>query len=445
MICKCFKSVVFFILSLFLSQSLQAKPDLESTEAGMLSEAIRIATLKYEKEDYSSAKVYFEIALERALQQDEPANSIYYNLGSVCYRLGQYDQSRAYFNKLIDHDSLKALAYYNLGLIENRLSKKKSAIDYFYKSKHSTSDEDFIKLIDRQLQKISKKKPQRNSRVKRKDWHAYLYLGPGYDSNIRFAPLEVASNESGDFIQGFGIFDKRIAGEGYGIKRSAILFTASAYLTNYFSTDFNDYSIYDIGLRYLAPVNKWRNALDLKIQRSAYGHRDYQRTLAATIRSKRKFSDGDVLRLRFRYDQIDSLDTLFDYLEGDRQRLRAGYQFRWPMDSTYLWYELEFNDRKNTLSRNYSPTRNSFRLRYEKRFDLRNRAYAEIAYRYSEYDPTPSQDRRDNRTDYILAYVNELASDWQLQARWGFRTNRSSESIFSYDRHIVLLTLRLTL
>ncbi|HHJ35255.1 MAG TPA: hypothetical protein ENJ87_05785 [Gammaproteobacteria bacterium] len=403
----------------------------------------QLATLEYQQEHFSEAKKHFEQALKLALSQGRPTSSIYYNLGSVCYRLKQYDQSKLYFKKLIQHDNLRAVAYYNLALIENKLSEKKSAIHYLKKSKKYSTDKSLSRLINKQLLKISGKRSGKFSKTTKKDWHAYLYLSPGYDSNIRFAPLEVASNESGSFIQTIAAVDKKIAGEGYGVKKQALLATATVFLSNYLETDFNDFSLYDIGLRYLVPVSKWRNSIDLNLKRSTYGHEHYQQVYAVTLRTRRTYPDGDLLRLRYRYEQIESLNTSFSHLEGSRQKLRAGYQFRWPADSMYLWYELEMNDRENTVRRNYSPTRNAFRLRYEKKFNKKNKAYIEASYRHSNYDRTPTQDRKDRRTDFFLAFVSDIAKDWQLQARWGYRRNRSTESEFSYDRHTVLLTMRL--
>ncbi|MFV9615848.1 MAG: tetratricopeptide repeat protein [Gammaproteobacteria bacterium] len=454
MLLKCEKlvcsGVVFLFSCLFLLVCAPAHAEtaiepVVAQENGF-SKELRLGGQHYNQGEYAQAKAYFERALNQAQQQGKSAHTIYYNLGSVCYQLEQYDQSKLYFEKLLDHNKLKAVAYYNLALIENKKGNKKSTIDYLYQSKKVSTDSQLSKLVDQQLLKLIKQKPQRTKTVTYKDWHAYLYLSPGYDSNISFAPLEVASNESGSFLQFYGLFDKRIAGKGYGKKKSALLITSSVFLSNYFSTDFNDYSIFDIGLRYLLPVNKWRNTIELNIKKSTYGHDDYLRFHVATFKTKRRFSDGNTLRLRYRFEQINSLDQRFDHLEGYRQKLRLGYQFKWPSDLVDLWYELELNDRENlktnTVDLNYSPTRNTFRLRYEKKFNATNRVYGELEYRHSDYDPTPSQDRADRRSGYLLAYVNDITRDWQLLARWGFRSTRSTESVFSHDRHIVLLTLR---
>jgi len=412
-----------------------------------LDDYILAAKSYYQNNDFINAKLSFEQALDLALQQVDtvPQSTIVtlrYNLGSVCYKLEQYEQSRAYFQQLQEHQRLGAIAYYNIALIENKQGNKEASIDAFRTSRSLTDDKQLTVLIDKQLEKLTVQKPVRRKKVSYKDWHAYLYLSPGYDSNISFAPLEIASNESGTFIQFIGMFDKVIAGKGSGSKQPALLFTSMVFANNYFSTDFNDYNIADVGLRYAFPLGNWKNKIDLNLKQSNYGHRQFQHIAAATFRTKYRAADNDVFRLRYRYEQIASRDELFDYLEGYRQRFRLGYQLIWPKDALHLWYELELNDRTNTVNRNYSPTRNSFRIRYEKNLNRRTKVYGEYEYRHSKYDPTATQDRQDDRSAFLLAFVSDLAPTWQTTAKWRYRTNRSTDSIYSYDRHVAMITLR---
>lgn len=405
------------------------------------------AKIYYQKKQYDEAKSSFQQALTAILKQPEATRekllpALYYNLGSVTYKLEQYEQSRAYYEKLTGNKNLNAVAYYNIALIENKQGDKEAAIDAFNTGLSLTQDPQLSDLIDQQLKKLVKEPPVKRKLATYKDWHSYLYLSYGYDSNIKFAPLEVASNESGDFVQAIGTFDKVIAGKGSGKKQPALLFTSSVFLSNYFSTDFNDYNLFDVGLRYAFPASQWRNRLDLNIKKSTYGHEDYQRITSASYRTTRYYKNKDILLLRYRYEQIDSLDTRYDYLEGSRQRFTAEYRFRWPQDALRLWYELELNDRENTVTRNYSPTRNTLRLRYEKDLNSSNKVYGEYEYRHSDYEPTAVQDREDDRSTFLLAYVNDVAPDLQLLARWRYRTNRSTDNVFSYDKHIAMLTLR---
>ena len=415
---------------------------IESIDAESIDDILVKARQFYQQKDYLQAKQYFTYALQKSEDKGDVSASLYYNLGSVCYKLEQYEQSRSYFEKLQDNKKLNAIALYNIALIENRQGDKEATIDTLRQSRSITEDPQLVALIDKQLKKLVKQKPVRRKKISYKDWHAYLYLSYGYDSNISFAPLEVASNESGSFGQFIGVFDKVIVGKGAGAKQHALLFTSSVFLSNYFSTDFNDYNLFDVGLRYAFPVSQWRNKLDMNLKKSTYGHEDYQGITSVTYKTRRHFSNRNVFNLRYRYEQIESLDTRFDYLEGQRQRFWLGYQWIWPRDAVQLWYQLELNDRENTATRNYSPTRNTLRLRYEKDLDSTNRIYGEYEYRHSQYDPTPVQDRQDDRSSFLLAYVNDIAPGWQLSAKWRFRSNRSSDEIYSYDRHIAMLTLR---
>lgn len=442
MLCVLDKIIRFILLFFLFSVQVVAEPLSESVaqQTNSYKYYLDLANQQFTQGDYVQSKENFEKTLSHI--KGKKSRSIYYNLGSVCYKLNQFDESASYFEKLINDEKLSALAYYNLALIENKQGNKTSAQHYLNKSKNSSTNPQLSALVDKQLLKLKRETPEQGKEKSQQDWHAYLYLSTGYDSNINFTPLEVASDESGSFIQGIGQFDKAIAGDRYSKKNNALLVTGSVFLSNYFSTDFNDYNLYDLGLRYLIPVNKWRNSIDLNVKQSTYGHTDYQRHFAVTFKTKRRFSGGDTLRLRYRYSQIDSLDSIFDYLEGNQQKLRMGYQFKWPDDSVYLWYELETNDRNNTQRRNYSPTRNSIRARYQKKLNRSNKVYAEIELRHSDYQPTATQDRFDKRTGYLLAYVYDIKPDWQLLARWGFRNNRSTDSVFSYDRHVALITLR---
>ncbi len=394
----------------------------------------------FKQGEYLQAKLCFEQLLKRAKKRGKPSPSLYYNLGSVYFKLAQFNKSEALFKRLTKDKKLGAVAYYNLALIENKLGNRQSVINYFNAGRQASKNKSLTILINRQLLKLQRHTPKKSRLATIRDWHAYLYASPGYDSNIYSAPLEAASNKSGNFLQVIGLFEKTIIGKGG--KQPVLLFTSSVFFSNYVATNFNDYDLYDLGVRYLHPINHWQNAIAFNVKQSDYGHREYQRSVNGTFKTRRWFSNGNTLKLRYHYEKIESLDTSFDYLEGDRQKLTASYQFKWAFDSVYLWYQLELNNRKNTLRRNYSPTRNTLGVRYEKKTNAVNKVLATIEYRRGVYTPTSFQNRLDNRVTYALAYVHNMASNWQFMARWRFQRNRSRDLFYSYDRYIALLTLR---
>ncbi len=450
---KCFWSGVLLCFTVFQTTAGLSAPEDFFQKEDYRKESyrgkVRQGARSFSQGNYEQAKAYFEQALMLSRQPEEPTASMNYNLGSVCFKLRQYEESKKYFSRLLDSSKLKAVAYYNLALIENKQGNRLRAKNFLAKSKAASKDEKFTVLVERQLEKLSSVKtatltPRKISNITIKDWQAYLYLRSGYDSNIKFSPLEIASEQSGRYLQSIGLFDKVIAGKGFGSRTPVLMFTSSFFVSNYHSTDFNDYNLFDIGLRYLHPVNQWRNSIDINIKKSTYGHNDYQRTVATTFKTKYLFSDGDIFRLRYRYEDISSLDSLYDYLSGSRHRLRVGYSFKWPDDAVLLWQEFEQNDRQNTARRNYSPVRSTSRLRYEKKMLAKHKAYVELEYRRSDYAATAFQDRLDSRASYTLAYLYDITPEWQLEAHWRFQNNRSTESIYSYDRHIAYLNVRKT-
>ena len=78
-----------------------------------------------------------------------------YNLGSVYYKVKQYELSKRYFEKLTHDRNLHHLAYYNLALIEYRLGRDKSAIKLFEKSARSTNDTGLKTLAEKQIKILS--------------------------------------------------------------------------------------------------------------------------------------------------------------------------------------------------------------------------------------------------------------------------------------------------
>jgi hypothetical protein len=421
------------------ASSRPSETEREATEAGQL---FNTGKQLFAAGQYADAKAAFDHVLASQQEQGAVSPAVHYNLGSICYRLEDYVCARKHFQRLTRTDSYAALAYYNLALVENRDDNPEAAVDALQSSRAATTDPKLIALVNKQLAKLRKSEPRRTTTTTVKDWHSFVYLRHGYDSNIRFAPLEVASNESGDFLQFIGTIDKRIVGEGSTTKQPGLFVNAVLFATNYYSTDFNDFSLLNAGLRYDHPLQGWRNRIAANYTTSTYGKEDYLESASLTLQTRKTLANDDEFQLRYRYEDIDSLRPVYDYLRGSRQRLRAGYQLTWPQDIVQLWYELELNDRQNTASRNYSPTRHTLRLRYETMLDSRNRLYGEYAFRDSDYEPTLTQDRQDERSLLTLAYVNDFAHSWQAEARWRFFTNRSTDNVYSYDRHIVFLSVR---
>jgi hypothetical protein len=125
-------------------------------------------------------------------------------------------------------------------------------------------------------------------------------------------------------------------------------------------------------------------------------------------------------------------------------------------DKFRLQYELEINDRQNTndptqpANRNFSPTRNKVAIKYDNTININNAIGGEFEYRDSNYKPTATHDRSDQRLSAIIKYAYKFDKHWKLTAKAKYRNNVSNDSInatndpddlFDYKRTITTIDL----
>jgi len=129
--------ILFFICISVLAAIVLASPS-DDFNAGMRS---------FTQGKYAQSLEYFKRAEKGGMKSAQ----LSYNLGSVYYRLNQFELSKRCFEKLIPHKNLRHLAYYNLALIEHKLGHDRSAIELFEKSAHTTDDAELKALADKQI------------------------------------------------------------------------------------------------------------------------------------------------------------------------------------------------------------------------------------------------------------------------------------------------------
>jgi len=132
-----FFKTLFFIFLLVQAAIALASP-LDDFDDGVQS---------FKEGNYGQALEHFKRAEKGGMKSAQ----LSYNLGSVYYRLKQFDLSKRCFEKLIPHKNLRHLAYYNLALIEHKLGHDKSAIELFEKSAQLTDQVEFKALADKQI------------------------------------------------------------------------------------------------------------------------------------------------------------------------------------------------------------------------------------------------------------------------------------------------------
>lgn len=407
------------LLSLFLMFTVQSyAADLSSFNEGMKS---------FKSGNYQSAVDAFE----QVHQQKQIFAALYYNLASSYYKLGNYEKAKDFFQKVQQYPKMKSLAQYNLGLIARKQGNHETATSWF-KTVIKTSG-------DRKLITLSRRELSRSGFVYKK-WTGFLSGGLGYDDNINIAPAETALGQSDNFYDLFASVNYLLKGS----RKDGWIADASFYNINYFDSSNYDETQYGVGAKKYANFGQWDAQLLARLDKLSYGDDDYQTILSVHASAKRPLSNKGRLQLRYRYEDIGSDNVLYDYLEGWRQQVRAEYRYYGKGHNKRLYYELELNNRRDTVNASYSPTRHTIRGVYTLKPDRIIRWSADIAFRSSAYDypGMATQDRDDTRWRLGFQMDYRLDKTMKLRGQFVHTNNESNLTQFDYKRNVFRVNLR---
>lgn len=150
----------------------------------------------------------------------------------------------------------------------------------------------------------------------------------------------------------------------------------------------------------------------------------------------KKLSKFERLYLRYGYEDIRSENTLYNYLEGSRHKVRAEYRQYNKSNIKKVYYELELNNRNDLTTASYSPKRHTVRGRYTHIFSQDWRLAGDLAYRLSDYPTVASQNRKDTRlkaSAYLDYYFDKTM---KLRAKIEYTDNSSNLNIYDYTRTV---------
>jgi tetratricopeptide (TPR) repeat protein len=371
-------------------------------------------------------------AFEQTRQQKKISAALYYNLASSYYKLGNYEKAQHYFRLVSKYPKMKSLAEYNLGLIALKQGDSKAADTWFKSVINISSDSKLVALARRQLGRI-------RFRPEFKKWTSFLRGGLGYDDNINIAPIDTALEQSDSFYDLFASVDYKLKGS----RRDGWMAGASFYSINYFDSSNYDEAQYGAGLKKIDTFGLWSTRLSARLDKLTYAGDDYQTIVGVRASAKRRLSRMERLQLRYRYEDIGSDNVLYDYLDGWRQQVRAEYRYYGKADNKRLYYELELNDRQDTVNASYSPIRHTIRAVYTQKLDKKTRWSGDIAYRSSAYDyPTTSPLNRDDTRWRAGAQMDyRLSKTLKFQGQLVHTSNDSSLPQFDYTRNVFRLNL----
>jgi hypothetical protein len=382
----------------------------------------------FQQNQYSQALEFFLKAKSEGL--DSP--QLNYNLASVYYRLEQYQLSRVYFKTLLSDPALAFQAQYSLALIEHKTGNKEGAVELFEKSIELTKDPRLIALVTKQIDTLG----GRNSKTP-KNWFIYLSPAYGHDSNIANTPSSNPTDLSGSFLK--AVIYSQIELYNRGKNSLHLLFT-------HLSWDYQDHSDFNLsasilGTEYRTLFRGWNLDYGLDIGRSSFGDDDYLSRDTIKISSKKQLTSNRDLRIALRFENISSVSSQYDFLDGDRTEIKTQYRVKDHHREYRLIYQLELNDRRDTDTQNFSPTRNFIGLQYRDSFGERFKAGIRLDYRDSDYESTSVENRRDKRSRFGVNGDYLLSSNWTAKLEFLFTRNQSSIEASRYRNRIITLSL----
>lgn len=411
-----FSFLLLLVSLLCLSTPAGADPGGDDFDAGIRA---------FQRGEYRLAVEHFRRAQAAGLQNPR----LDYNLGSAYYRLEDYANSRRHFEKLAAHPHFAALAFYNLGLIANRTGDPAGAIAWFDRCAETTADPELKALAERQIATLGGRPPARG--------FGYVSAGYGYDSNITLLPSSTAAGESGDFVQALALGEWTLHGDS----ADGYYLTGLLLSTDYLDSGDFDYDSLTLGAAYRHRAGGWRLGYAVEFGQSSFGGDDYTDSRGLVMNARKNLSDDRELRLRLALEDIAEGSAGFAYLDGSRAELGASYRVEVGRREYRFEYSLEFNDRENTASESFSPTRHRVRLRYFDQVTARTEIGATLEFRESDYKGVPGDERNDERTRLRLEGKHELDRTWTAQAELTYTDNDSSDDASAYHKYQALVSI----
>ncbi|MCW8956613.1 MAG: tetratricopeptide repeat protein [Gammaproteobacteria bacterium] len=381
---------------------------------------------------YQKAVEYFDRARRRGLK----SISLYYNLASSYYKLGDYDNARRYFQAVAEIPKMKALANFNLGLVAKKTGDYDAAKSYFQTVINTSRDQKLVSLANSELDKLAivsrPKGPER-------PWTGYASASVGTDSNINIAPEGGLPAEVDDsFMDGYLVLDYMLDGN----RRSGWQADAVLFRRNYMDTNLYDEGQVGIGFKKLEQINNWNTYYQLHLDEFTYGGEDYQSILKFEVNGQNKLSVNESYILNYSFENVSSDNAIYDYLDGNRQKIRLEYRIYGSGSNQRYYYEYETNSREDTATISYSPNRHGLRAIYTHFIGRDWSVAGDLGYRLSSYtDPGTTSDRDETRTRAALNLDYRIDKTLKLRTQASVTSNDSDDNNYDYDRTLISVKL----
>ncbi len=381
-------------------------------------------TRAFELGDYSTALTFFESA--RDAGQRGPA--VHYNIGVAQYKLGQYQRSRHTFELIAkQYPKFLALSEYNLGLIADRQGNTDTARKHFQNAYDLSANDETLSALSATMLARTESAPEPSP-----GWFGAMGMRAGYDDNVALRDelgLPAGTTAESPMADIYGSFEKPFTNRG------DFRFDVSLYAVRYFDIDEFDQNVIRAGVAYDHDFGQWRTRVAANAAYGTLGGDGFDETGSLSFRLDRRLTQSSSLGIRFRYDDVSAVETIFSGIEGSRQRLDAHYRWNFENRSLFINVQVETNDRSDP---SVSPSRNKVGIDY--RFSPMDGWGYEFGaeYRSSDYDDLVPARTEDLVT--LRAGISKMLNqNWQFLAAYVYAENDSSDSTFAYDRNLLTL------
>jgi hypothetical protein len=385
--------------------------------------------------DFQVAKQSFEQARDAGMD----SSALYYNYGSTLYKLERYAEAQAAFAVCARDPAWAALARYNMGLAALQQGNRAEAAENFDQAWRQTDDIKLAALAQTMLERI--------------DPTAHWYprgtfsFSLGHDSNVVLSDSTQSIPAAGKA----DTFTELLASTGarLGSGLDAPRWEAAIYDLRYSSL--KEYGMTEVLLGIHVPwrLGFWYNEVG---GQGWYSMRDggaFQQAVGLKASTVREWASNRALRFDLRYDQIESIDNNFQFLEGTR--LEIGATATQPTGAGWMYYGVTYeqHNREDLAVGgeffSYSPSRVTLWLKgswpFGARWWLEPMVRSQFS-RYADEDRRASgvvQTREDSEWQAGLRARYRLTVAWQLTGEYIYTSSHSNFDEYSFTRHQLLI------
>jgi len=406
-------------------------------QSGVYQVAVRMAKAG----EFDRALELF-IALYRRGERDP---KLLYNIAVCNYRLGNLTAAHDFYSQLLPNERYKALAAYNMGLIEAKTGDDVSAIRSFQLSLRSLSENDVALLnLNRKALRVLTKR-NINYADSGKPWFASFGLSVAHDDNAQLLSNELlqssAIQESDTVYSALLTTQITFAGTRNNGYKAGLLYNS----LNYRKVD-ADSSIYSVFFdRVMTHASGNKGEWGLEIGRQTY--LDYKdSTFAAKYKFTTEFSAKNRAEFSYRYLWIEP-QYREQFWRGSLQEVKSKFSLGELTNNLSLTLRYEMNKRLDNNDPlqpiSFSPNRAGFRLQYK--YVINSHIYSMYYdFRASRYvgdtydDSTMSLiQRKDRKKALNAAYRFTFKRHWQWSLNYYRQINSSNRSISSYQQTVI--------